>query len=332
MPWSDPLRALALATLVFFLSIAGAYWARGYGLRRGLLDHPGERRSHQVPTPRGGGIGIALGLFCLLLWLALVAAPTYALLAAGLLVTALAGSWDDHRSLPVWPRLAMHLLAGVLLAVSMRLEGSSWPLTVLACVLVPVMINVWNFMDGINGLAASQAALCAMACLIAGVGGDLHMLALAVAAGCVGFLPFNFPKAKVFLGDVGSGSLGYLMALLILLPRMGMQGWPALPPLLPFTAMLVDAGMTLGWRMLRREPWWQPHVQHVYQRAARRVGHARVSAAYAGWTLLAIGIMLGLLPLGEAGGFAGGVAFILLTMALWVRLHRSTGGSEGFSS
>ena len=113
------------------------------------------------------------------------------------------------------------------------------------------MINVWNFMDGINGLAASQAALCAMACLIGGVGGDLNLLALAVAACCVGFLPFNFPKARVFLGDVGSGSLGYLMAMVLLLPRAGMQGWPPLPPLLPFTAMLVDAGMTLGWRMLR---------------------------------------------------------------------------------
>ncbi|HRA56962.1 MAG TPA: hypothetical protein PLN74_05620, partial [Thermomonas sp.] len=131
--------------------------------------------------------------------------------AAGLALIAAVGWWDDHRNLPVWPRLAMHVLAGGLLAIALYAYSGSWRLSALAVVLVPVLVNVWNFMDGIDGLAASQAALCALA-LACATSGSAGGFALVVAATCLGFLPFNLPKANIFLGDVGSGALGYLMA------------------------------------------------------------------------------------------------------------------------
>ena len=187
----------------------------------------------------------------------------------------------------------------------------------LAIVLVPILVNVWNFMDGIDGLAASKAALCALAraCVTAS---SAQWLSLVVVAACLGFLPFNAPKARIFLGDVGSGALGYLMALLLLasLPARAPMLWPLL--LLPLTAMLVDAGMTLGWRIWRGERWWQPHVRHLYQRFARRFGHGRVTAAYAGWTALAIGIMLAALQRAGAVDLGAGMTFVVVSLWLWV--------------
>ncbi|MDE2407349.1 MAG: hypothetical protein KGL91_05750 [Xanthomonadaceae bacterium] len=319
------------ALLAFVVSALGTGWARRHGRRKGLLDQPGARRSHQRPTPRGGGIGIAMAGLAVIVVLARTETASWYWVGAGLLSVSLTGWRDDHRSLPILPRLVAHLLAGILLAVALLQQGHGWTLAVLAILLVPALVNAWNFIDGIDGLAASQAGLCALAsgCVLAG---PAQALAWVVAAACAGFLPFNVPVARIFLGDVGSGALGYLMAVLLLsgFAARPWMHWPLL--LLPMSAVLLDAGLTLVWRIRRGDRWWQPHVQHLYQRAARRAGHARITAAYAGWTGLAIGIMLALLSLGEAGGFAGGAAFILLTVALWFRLHRTADGGEGFGS
>jgi UDP-N-acetylmuramyl pentapeptide phosphotransferase/UDP-N-acetylglucosamine-1-phosphate transferase len=114
-------------------------------------------------------------------------------------------------------------------------------------------------------------------------------VAWALAAACAGFLPFNFPRARIFLGDVGSGALGYALAALVALEVRG--GAAGLWVLLPLSAFLLDATLTLGARMVRGERWWTPHVQHLYQRLARYwQGHRRVTYLYAGWTLAASGI------------------------------------------
>ncbi|HOV95311.1 MAG TPA: glycosyltransferase family 4 protein [Thermomonas sp.] len=330
MPWSDPpwwLPALA----AFAASLLGTLWALEHAHRQGLLDHPGARRSHQTPTARGGGLGIAVAALLLCAWLGWSASVFWYWAGVGLLVIACIGWWDDHRSLPAWPRLVTHVVAGAVLAFALWRQGQTVDVAIMAFVLVPVLVNVWNFMDGIDGLATSQAALCACAASVCG-SGAAQVLALSVLAACLGFLPFNYPKARIFLGDVGSGVLGYLVALLLAvgLPAQPKATW--LVWLLPASLMWVDAGMTLFWRILRGERWWQPHVQHVYQRLARRVGHRRVTAVYAGWTALAIGIMLVLLRLGGAGAGMGGVVFWLVSMLLWFWLHRKTGESEGFSS
>lgn len=277
------------------LSALGTWAARGYALRRRLLDAPGERRSHSVATPRGGGLGIVLALTVACLALVLRMPLMIVMLGAGLcglLLVAAVGAWDDHRPLSPWLRLAVHAVAAALLAVGTLLTGGSAALALLAFVLAMVLTNVWNFMDGIDTLAASQAALVAAALALVCSGPLGLLLGAALASACLGFLPFNWPRARVFMGDVGSGALGFALAWVTVLALDGfpLALWPLV--LLPFSAFLVDAGLTLAVRMLRRERWWTPHVQHAYQCAARRVArHGPVSAGYAVWTAFG-GIML----------------------------------------
>lgn len=325
MRWSE----LALLAAAFAFSCFATAWARAHARSRGLMDLPGERRSHDLPTPRGGGIGIALAGLCTCGWLAWTGGSGWVWTGAGLALVAGTGWWDDHRPLPAWPRLLAHAVAGACLAVGALQSGAPVAAALAAFLLVPVLVNVWNFIDGIDGLAASQALLAALA--FAGVvDGPGRMLALVIAAACCGFLPFNLPKARIFLGDVGSGALGYLLAALVAIGFSSRSAgwWPVL--LLPLASCLVDAGLTLVGRMIRGEPWWQPHVQHLYQRLARRHGHLRVTIAYAGWTALSIGIMLGLYRASEIRAWIGTAAFGGLSMAAWHRLqHRLGNGSEG---
>lgn len=275
------------------LSASGSRWAIAYAHRKDLLDHPGERRSHAAPTPRGGGIGIVVA--CLLALLSVGAggsdAGSWLLVAGGLLLVSAIGWWDDHQSLPAWPRLLVHAIAAACLAGALHLQGASGLAVAATFMLAIVLVNAWNFMDGINGLATSQALLCALGFAVAS-GDGWRLLALVLAGACLGFLPFNFPKARLFLGDVGSGVLGYLVAALVAagFAAHAVEAWPAL--LLPPLAMLADTGLTLLWRIRRGERWWQAHVQHAYQRWSRHQGHALVAAAYAGWTLTAIALML----------------------------------------
>ncbi|WP_236493201.1 MraY family glycosyltransferase [Xanthomonas massiliensis] len=276
----------AWIALAGIASAAGTWLARRYALARQLLDEPGERRSHQVPTPRGGGAAIVAVMLAVAAGLLVRASGAEAALL-GSFVLALAlvagiGAWDDHRPLSPWLRLAVHGLAGALLGGALWWAGAPAWLAVAGALLVPGLVNVWNFMDGINGLAASQALLCA-GLFASGLAGDWRLLAWVAAAACLGFLPFNFPRARIFLGDVGSGALGLVLAWLLAVLVLQRPGaWPSALALLPF---LADAGFTLVRRMLRGEKWWQPHATHLYQRLARRHGsHVPVTLAYAGVT------------------------------------------------
>ncbi|QWP75010.1 lipopolysaccharide biosynthesis protein [Lysobacter sp. K5869] len=272
------------------LAAAGTWLARAYALRSRLIDQPGERRSHSVATPRGGGIAIVIALLVATLSLALKF-PAYAGLASafgiGLLLVAAIGWVDDHRPLSPWLRLAVHVLAAAVLAAGIwLLRGEAW-VALAAFVFAVGLTNVWNFMDGINGLAASQAALVALA--LAGFGGPVwSWLALALLAACVGFLPFNFPRARIFMGDVGSGAIGYAVAGLGALAATGLDAWHAALMLIPLAAFMVDSSLTLLRRVRRGERWWTPHTQHAYQVWARRAGHVRVTLAYAIFTLLSL--------------------------------------------
>ncbi len=302
------------------MSATGTAWAVGHARRHGLIDVPGERRSHDTQTPRGGGVGIAMtGLLALGLYGA--AHEGWWLVAAGLLLVAGVGWLDDHRALPIWPRLAVHALAAALLAAALH-SGGAGAAACLASFLVAVgLINAWNFMDGINGLATSQALLCGLAfALLPGFAAPI--LGMTVAGACLGFLPFNFPRAKVFLGDVGSGTLGYLVAVLIAIGFTSnfIPAWPLL--LLPPLAVLVDSGLTLLWRMWRGDRWWQAHTEHAFQRWSQRQGHATVALAYGLWTIIVIAVMLSVW--GRLGNM-GLIAFLVCLMATlsgWFWLHR----------
>jgi UDP-N-acetylmuramyl pentapeptide phosphotransferase/UDP-N-acetylglucosamine-1-phosphate transferase len=288
-----------------------------------------------VPPPRGGGIGIVAA--CLLACAANAVAAggtTWPLVGIGLALVAGIGWWDDHRPLPARPRLAVHAVAAALLALALRQQDADALACGFAFALALALVNAWNFMDGIDGLAASQAFLCAVAfALLPGMPAAVAMLALALAASCLGFLPFNAPRARVFLGDVGSGALGYLVAAVVgfALVARPAQDWPLL--LLAPGAMLVDAGATLLARMARGERWWEAHATHLYQRLARRHGHITIAIAYGLWTIMAAAGMLRLAGSGSAAALAA-VAWFALALLAWALLGalRRGGDTEGFGT
>lgn len=280
------------------LAFIGTWLALRYALWRDLLDHPGERRSHHVATARGGGAAIVLAVLVAAAVLSLRHPDLRLLLGAfavGLFLVAAVGLVDDHRPLSPWLRLGIHAIAALLLAFGVLHGTGEWLLAVIALAAAMILTNVWNFMDGINGLAATQAAIVSAAIAVTahlwGGGAVWVWMAAGLAAACVGFLPYNFPRARIFLGDVGSGSIGFVIAALAVLPLTQTKNLSWLV-LFPLSAFLVDSGLTLLRRMLRGEEWWKPHSQHTYQILARRAGHTRVTLGYSGWTLLGSGLML----------------------------------------
>ncbi|PNS07869.1 MraY family glycosyltransferase [Solilutibacter silvestris] len=280
--------------LCLIAALAGTGWALRYAHRAQVFDHPEERSNHAQPTPRGGGIAMVAVMAGVLMWLASVRPSDRLVLLAmlgGLLLVAGIGWLDDHRPLSARLRLAVHVLAAVLVAIAAACSGwPAWSL-VLALVAIPVLVNIWNFMDGTNGIAATQAMVWGFALLLWTPVALAGNVGLALAMACLGFLPFNFPRARIFMGDVGSGALGFLIAGSgLLLARE--QGAPALGCLCVLAPFLVDAGLTLLRRIWRRERWWQAHSQHAYQRLARIWGsHAKVNGIYL--MLASVGAILG---------------------------------------
>ena len=340
MPVSPAMAAAwfpgALAT-----SAAVTWLALRYARRRGLMDQPGERRSHAVATPRGGGISITVVLLATILamgWLHPDLRPVLQAGALGLVLVATVGWIDDHRPLSARVRLLAHALAAAMLAAALLVSGHGLLPAAIALGAVLVLVNVWNFMDGIDGLATSQAAIAALGyALLGGAGTPVWALGLALAGACCGFLPFNFPRARIFLGDVGSGTLGHALALLVVLAvvapaePVAPAGWLLL--VLPLAAFLVDATLTLGRRILRREAWWEPHVQHAYQVWARTLGrHAPVTLLYASWTAVATLLMF---VMNRSNTtfiivIAAATGWCLVSGAAWWALQRACGGDEGW--
>lgn len=311
------------------LGAVGTWLAMRYAVGRNLFDQPGTRRSHQVATARGGGVAIAIAVLVAAAVLALRGPEQGVLLwafAAGLVLVAGVGMVDDHRPLSPWWRLAAHLVAACLIAFAVARSPAGWPWAAVAFVAAVVLTNVWNFMDGINGLAASQAII--IAALVAWLApGTWGWVAAALAAACLGFLPYNFPRARIFLGDVGSGAIGFAVAVLCVIgvgQRHGNWSWLLVFPL---SAFLVDAGLTLMRRVLRAERWWTPHTQHAYQVWSRRSGHPVVTIAYGAWTMAGALVMLAGLKAPVHFMLYLALAWYTVTGSLWWLMQRMEAGN-----
>jgi len=278
------LLAIGLTVLMSWLLTGLATW---YATRLGLLDQPGERHSHMHPTPRGGGAGLVLALFLGSLVIGGGRIPDYWVhcVAPGAVVLAIVGWWDDHRSLSVRVRLFVQLAVsvGLLWFAANRgwLEGAV-PMLV-GGLFVIWMTNLYNFMDGSNGMAGLQGVFAGVVLAwLFSLSGDTGsaLLAFLLAGACAGFLPWNLGMARVFMGDVGSLVLGFsISALLLYGVGSGAIGVPV--AWLVMLLFLTDATLTLLARVLRRERWYNAHRQHLYQRLiAHGWSHGRVAMLY----------------------------------------------------
>jgi UDP-N-acetylmuramyl pentapeptide phosphotransferase/UDP-N-acetylglucosamine-1-phosphate transferase len=291
--------AVAVATGVFCWLATGALIP--ILRRRGMLDYPNERSSHFDPTPRGGGIAVTISI--LLAWIALhkvgLVASSFVSIALGTSLLALVSWIDDLRGLSPGMRLVAQGAAvtiGILVLPSTRSALEAWlgsTLFFVAAGLVWVWwINLFNFMDGIDGLAVSEAAaICSGLLLFALVGDGADPAAALLAAGiigaAIGFLVWNWSPARIFLGDVGSVPLGYLSGFLLL--DLASRGRWKIVLILPLY-FLADATITLLRRLLAGERVWEPHRQHFYQQAVRNgLPHSAVVKRVIAANLLLIG-------------------------------------------
>jgi Fuc2NAc and GlcNAc transferase len=262
----------------------------------GVLDVPNARSSHGVPTPRGGGVAIVVVTTAAVLlgaWRGVASANLSEALVVGGLAVAVVGFADDSRSLPAVIRLAVHcgaalwalLCLGGLppLDIAGRVIVFGWSGYVLGILGIVWTLNLFNFMDGIDGIAASEAAFVALAgavlTLVAAGPSGVGLTGLVLAAACSGFLLWNWPPAKIFLGDVGSGYLGYVIVVLALAAAVdhptALWTW-----LILGGAFFVDATVTLVRRSLRGERLYEAHRTHAYQWLAQRWhSHLRVTLA-----------------------------------------------------
>jgi len=292
------LEIVLVATGAFLASALATGVVRRLAMAHGVIDVPNQRSSHAVPTPRGGGLAVAVVSIAALLILAGSGRLSWSLavaLAGGGGAVAIVGFLDDRRALPVGIRLAVHVAAAVWALVYLgglppiqlgeRVLSLGWFGDALAVLSVVWVLNLFNFMDGIDGIAASEAVFIALASLLlsvlGGATGDVPSATAVFAAACGGFLVWNWPPAKIFLGDVGSGFLGYIVAVLAIAATRSNPGsiwvW-----LILGGVFFVDATLTLLRRALRGEHMHHAHRSHAYQWLARNwASHRRVTVAVA---------------------------------------------------
>lgn len=299
---------------------------RRYALKRSLLDVPNSRSSHSAPTPRGGGVAIVITFLAgsaLLFFLGRIASePFMALFCGGLLVAAV-GFWDDHGHVSARWRILVHFAAAAWALYwlggfpAVPIGDEHWDLGwfghMLGILLVVWWLNLFNFMDGIDGIAGIEAIFvaggAALILLLSGIEAPSFWLAL-LAVGCLGFLAWNWPPARIFMGDVGSGFLGFILGgFAVMTAATG--ALPVWTWLILFGVFLVDATVTLLRRVLRRDRWYEAHRSHAYQQLARSLrSHKKVTLG-----VLLIDVVW-LLPLAWLAAWRPDLGWILTVCAL----------------
>lgn len=297
-----PTELIVLLTTAFVAAMLATRYALGW-LRKAALDMPNARSSHTVPTPRGGGIGFVPVLLAGWGVLAVTGRPWDLLVILAVGGIAAVGFLDDRLNLRRRVRFGLQILA-VAAVVTALPDGLVFqgvlPFLVdrlAAGFLLLWFVNLYNFMDGIDGLAGAEAVSigCGIALLaVAGVAPALPAAqALVLGAAVLGFLVFNWHPAKLFMGDVGSLALGLALGFLLL--TVAASGYLAAALILPMY-FVADASLTVGRRLLRRERIWDAHRQHAYQRAVDSgLSHAQVTLLVIGLNIVLCGLALGAL-------------------------------------
>ncbi len=327
MPMSEGLSTVLAVTACAAVVASAEAVAIPLLRRAAIVDVPGHRSSHAVPTPRGGGIPVAAGLLAAAGLIGGLNATFFALAVAGF---GMLGTAEDVRGLSVRRRLGLQAFGSLMIAI-LLLSGLTVPapvlltLVVLCTAWITGFVNAFNFMDGVNGISGGHALVAGMA--YAGLGAWQHDEFLlpagaAVAAGALAFLPWNAGRARVFLGDAGSYVLGGVLATLAVYAVA--HGIPAEAAAGPLVLYVADTVWTLGRRVRAGERWSEPHRSHVYQRwCDAGWSHQRVAATVAAATALLSGLgavsLAGPPVLRAAADLAGaGVVLAYLRSPAWL--------------
>ena len=304
-------------------------WVRSQALRHQWIDRPGPRSSHQRVITRGGGLALVAGFLLALLWLAF---PSEWVLPVALTMLAITviGWLDDMYTLNVRWRLGGQAFIAIIAVFwlgpvsEIQFAAQSvpvpWLWTLLAIPALIWMINLFNFMDGADGLASSQvvfSAACFALAFYLNEQPELASIALCLAAACAGFLMWNRPPARIFLGDAGSLALGWCLGLLALAGTLtgAISVWLAFSIVAVF---VVDATATLIYRLMRGQRWYTPHRDHAYQQLIRRNwSHRTVMLVFNALNLMLV-LPLVLTVLAFPGlDFIGALGLGFVLLGLW---------------
>jgi UDP-N-acetylmuramyl pentapeptide phosphotransferase/UDP-N-acetylglucosamine-1-phosphate transferase len=287
--------------------------------RLGAVDRPNQRSSHDVQVTRGGGLAVlaaAAVVGCLAAPLA--STPGAPLIGLAVLVLAAVSFMDDLRSLPQAVRLAVHAGAAVAALCAVRLSAPAatqapFPLcaAVIGFLWITGYTNAFNFMDGINGLAGMQVVTTGVgtALVALAAGGNIRdpaiVFSVVLAGAGAGFLPHNYPRARMFLGDVGSASLGFLLAVLAFWLAHELGWWLLGAFALLHANFVLDTAVTLGRRIVKGDKWLEPHREHFYQLLVRSgKSHAFVTGCEALLQVVVIVVVWSAVPRGWSWRFA----------------------------
>jgi Fuc2NAc and GlcNAc transferase len=342
-----PFEMLAASGAAFVIALVLTAVVRRWAIARQMVDVPNMRSSHSVPTPRGGGLAAVIAatfVLAALILVDLISARAFIALTLGSITVAAVGFVDDRR--PVAPRLrllvhvtaalwALYWLGGLPpLLIGEQLFTFGWNGYLLGLLGIVWTLNLFNFMDGIDGIAGSEAVFIGAAgagihYLVAGPG-DLTLAAAVFAAACAGFLLWNWPPAKIFMGDVGSGYMGYMVAVLAVLAArdnpVSLLVWVILGGV-----FFVDATVTLVRRVARGERASEAHRSHAYQALARHWrGHRPVTIGVSlvnmAW-LLPCAVLAAVYP-----RYAGWIVILALAPLIFAVLAAGAGKSESVVS
>ena len=332
----DMFLVCGIALIAFTASYLLVFSIRRWALRSNLLDIPNERSSHTRPVPRGGGLAIVvvslIGL--IIIWILRPAWPWSALFVYGSGATLIAFvSWlDDLRSLPNRVRFAVHSLSAAMVILGfgywskiyLPLLGTinlGWLGLAITFLWIVGLINAYNFMDGIDGIAGGQAVVAGLGWAVLGwLSGQFFITGIGVvlAASSLGFLGYNWPPAKIFMGDVGSAFLGYTFAVL---PVVAVQRDPrfALAGVLLVWPFVFDAAFTFLRRLLHRENVFTAHRSHLYQRlVATGFSHKNIASLYIGLAIIGLVCSVALVMEWRWADYLTAIVIVVAPLILWL--------------
>lgn len=280
-----PLQLFVAPILAFFIAYLTIFFLIKFGSSLNIIDIPNDRSLHVKPIPRTGGLGLIGSIF--ITWLFFVDIFSASVFIGLAFVSAISFA-DDIKPLPVWLRLSIHMIAAMLLAISLFLNAHGWLFVIAVSLGIIWITNLYNFMDGSDGLAGGMTVIgfgyYGVAAILAG-NIDFAIINFSIAASGLAFLRFNFYPAQIFMGDIGAISLGFLAAALGLLGWKD-NIWSLWLPLLIFSPFIADATVTFIKRLLHGKKIWQAHNEHYYQRLIKcGLGHRNTA-------LLAYALML----------------------------------------